>query len=1133
MRPMFTSPERALRTNRKPLNSRKLVNSRPAGKRLIWVAVLGATGLFALSAVGNNPGRAPHRTAGQQSQPPRQPLQMDVQPDFQAGVRDSPGRKARPEPDDAGEAIRWRRLSWVDEKGQVPPNALMTAVQSRLDSVSHWQRLAAQGDPEAAALGLMPSSWTFRGPQNVGGRTRSLVIHPTNPNILWAASVGGGVWKSTNAGATWTPTDDFMANLAATCLAMDPTDSNVLYCGTGEGFFNGDALQGAGIFKTTDGGTTWNQMPSTANWAGDGSGRISVNRIAVAHPNNNIILASTRDGGVQRTTDGGLTWATVRSGLGSYYVAFNPNDSTKAVAHIIDYDSGVQNWFHTAVYSTDSGATWHDSNLQHVWDFNSRIELAYAPSSPNIVYANLKSNFQITCGSPPCLSVGSVWRSTDGGRTFARTTDVQYDTLATWYNNTIWVSPTDPNFLVVGGSALFKSIDGGATVQLISAGYLLTQEPHADEHFLVAEAGFDGSTNRRLYVCNDGGVFRADNIFGASTSSGWVSLNTAYRTTQYYGAAGNAGTGRVVGGTQDNGTLTNPAGDVNAKLMFGGDGGFAAVDPIDDTYCYGEHIYLQIHRSQDHGLTSNYIFGGISDAGTLANFTAPFILDPNNRDRMLAGGQSLWRSSNVRLGNPPSWTPIWSPGFDFISAIAVAPGNSNIIWVAQNNGGVYKTNNGLAPAPTWITVDDNNTINPLPDRYPARILIDQDNSNIVYIALGGFSSGNLQRTTDGGVTWTALNGTGAASLPLAPIRGIARDPANANALYVGTEVGVFSSLDGGAHWSATNQGPANVSVDELVFLAGSRILLAATHGRGVWQANLDASGKHLFDFDGDSKTDISIWRASTGVWWIIDSSTGSFTQTGWGVPGAGDIPVAGDYDGDGKTDVAIWRASTGDWWIMNSSSGSITHTNWGLTGAGDIDIPVPGDYDGDGKTDIAIWRATTGDWWIINSSNGSITHKNWGLTGAGDIPVPGDYDGDGKTDIAIWRASTGDWWIINSSTGSFTHTGWGVPGVGDIPVPGDYDGDGKTDIAIWRATTGDWWIVNSSNGSITHKNWGLTGAGDVPVPGDYDGDGKTDIAIWRATTGDWWIINSSNGSFTHTNWGLPGAGDIAVPSSVK
>jgi hypothetical protein len=1128
MSPILTSPEEGLGTNRKPLKARKLLRSRRTGTRFIWVAVLGATSLFVLSAVGNKPGRAPRRTAGQQAQS----LKADVrEADLRAGDgREKSRGKARPEPDDAGEAIRWRRLSWVDEKGQVPPNALMTAVQNRLDNVAHWQTLSAQGDPEAS-LGITPSSWAFRGPQNVGGRTRCLVLHPTNPNILWAGSVGGGVWKSTNAGATWIPTDDFMANLAATCLAIDPTNPNVLYCGTGEGFFNGDALQGAGIFKTTDGGATWNQMASTANWTGDGSGRVTVDRIAVSHSNNNFILASTRYGGIQRTTDGGLTWTQVRGGQGSYYVAFNPSDNTKAVAHIIDYDFVVQNWFHTAVYSTDAGATWQDSNLQHILNFDSRIELAYAPSSPNIVYANLNSNFQITCGSPPCPSTGSIWRSTDGGKTFARATGLQYDTLASWYNNAIWVSPTDPNFLVLGGTALFKSTDGGATIQPISAGYLLTQEPHPDEHFLVAEAGFDGVTNKRLYVCNDGGVFRTDDIFAASTSSGWVSLNTTYRTTQYYGAAGNAGTGLVVGGTQDNGTLTSPTGTTNATLMFGGDGGFSAVDPTDDTYCYGEYIDLQIHRSQDHGMTSNYIFAGISDAGTgAANFIAPFILDPNNRDRMLAGGNFLWRSSNVRLGNPPSWTAIRSPGSDHISALAIAPGNSNVVWVAQNDGKVYKTINGLAQAPTWTTVDDNGATNPLPDRYPTRIVIDQGNSNVVYIAFGGFSSGNFQRTTDGGVTWTALTGTGAASLPLAPVRGIARDPSNANALYVGTEVGVFSSLDGGAHWSATNQGPANVSVDELVFLPGSRVLLAATHGRGIWQTNLAAlSAKHFFDFDGDTKNDISIWRASTGVWWIIDSSTGSFTHTGWGVPGAGDIPVPGDYDGDGKTDIAIWRASTGDWWILNSSNGSITHTNWGLTGAGDI--PVPGDYDGDGKTDIAIWRATTGDWWILNSSNGSITHTNWGLTGAGDIPVPGDYDGDGKTDIAIWRATTGDWWIINSSNGSITHANWGLPGAGDIPVPGDYDGDGKTDIAIWRATTGDWWIINSSNGSITHTNWGRPGAGDVPVPGDYDGDGKTDIAIWRATTGDWWIINSSNGSVTRKNWGL--AGDIAVPSSVK
>jgi len=162
--------------------------------------------------------------------------------------------------------------------------------------------------------------------------------------------------------------------------------------------------------------------------------------------------------------------------------------------------------------------------------------------------------------------------------------------------------------------------------------------------------------------------------------------------------------------------------------------------------------------------------------------------------------------------------------------------------VAQNNAEVWKTSDGLSAAPTWIAIDDNAAVNPLPNRFPTRILIDPDDKLTVYIAFGGFEDDDLQRSTDGGATWADITGSGASGLPRATIRGIARQPGNKDRLYVGTEVGVYSTTDGGATWAAANQGPANVSVDELVFMHGSTVLLAATHGRGLWTAETCAMG---------------------------------------------------------------------------------------------------------------------------------------------------------------------------------------------------------------------------------------------------------------------------------------------------
>jgi parallel beta-helix repeat protein len=267
---------------------------------------------------------------------------------------------------------------------------------------------------------------------------------------------------------------------------------------------------------------------------------------------------------------------------------------------------------------------------------------------------------------------------------------------------------------------------------------------------------------------------------------------------------------------------------------------------------------------------------------------------------------------------------------------------------------------------------------------------------------------------------------------------------------------------------------------------------------------------NVVDFDGDGKTDLAIYRRSTGAWFINPSGGGSAYGVGFGGD-ASDYPVAGDYDGDGKNDIAIYRHNTGAWFINPSGGGGI----YGVGFGGDAsDIPLPFDYDGDGKSDIAIYRISTGAWFIYPSSTGPGGIYGVGFGGdASDIPVPGDYDGDGKADMAIYRKSTGAWFIYPSEAGPSGIYGVGFGGdASDIPVPGDYDGDGKTDIAIYRATTGAWFIYPSSTGAGGIYGVGFGGdATDMPVPGDYDGDGKADLAIYRANIGAWFIYPSSTG----------------------
>ena len=278
-------------------------------------------------------------------------------------------------------------------------------------------------------------------------------------------------------------------------------------------------------------------------------------------------------------------------------------------------------------------------------------------------------------------------------------------------------------------------------------------------------------------------------------------------------------------------------------------------------------------------------------------------------------------------------------------------------------------------------------------------------------------------------------------------------------------------------------------------------------------AGLRIAKNKTADFDGDGKTDISVFRADTNSWYFLNSSNSAFNAIAFG--GGTDILAPGDYDGDGKTDQAIFRPSEGNWYFR-TKAGFVSSRTFGASG----DVPVAADYNGDGKTDVAVFRPSNGVWYIANSDSlGTYTFLQFGQNG--DKPVTGDYDGDGKSDLAVWRPSTGGWYVLRSSDGGFSAVNFGAPT--DQPAQGDFDGDGKTDIAVFRS--GTWYLLQTTNG-FAATGFGTTG--DVPAVGDFDGDNKSDIAVFRPSNGAWYILQSQNG-FIGTLFG--NSTDKPIPSA--
>jgi len=991
--------------------------------------------------------------------------------------------------------------------GRVPQERLLTAIDQTAASKAEVEAIREGRIANKQHINPATLNWIERGsysdtvgPSNgngranngvTSGRMRAILVDANDPSgkTVFIGGVDGGIWKTsdiTASPASWTLVNDYLSNLAISDIAQDPRPgmSNIMYFATGESYSNADAVRGNGVFKSIDGGSTWTYLPSS-------SALLSGTRIVCDNAGN--VYVATRYTGIKRSSDGGTTWTDISpAGL--------PTDicdlelSSTGRMHIV---TGI---FSTQGYRyTDNPAT-VDSNS---WT---------APVTPFPSYAmraelGVNGNTLYAAPANASYQVPTMYKSTDGGANWVATAGQPASGWASgqgWYSLSVVVNPTNPDEVIVGGLDNYRSTNGGSTWTKISAWVGNTgQYCHADQHKAIWYP--DGNT---VLFGNDGGIF-----YSADKGTTIRDRNVGLRLKQFYSVAMVPTPGDYfIAGAQDNGNhqFTSPGLGTSVEIT-GGDGAIVAIDQDEPQYQYGAYVYNQYRRSTNGGNT----WSSVNLSSSAGQFINPFDYDTTGNKIYCGDAAASYRRwTNPQSGSTSSVIGV-SNMVGSVTAVTVSP---------FTQGRVFFGTNSATTGGKLIRIDNADTFTSgsagidlsagLPGGTIGNIAFGSTENNIM-VVYTNYGINNIWVSNDGGTSWTASDG----NLPDMPVRWALYYPNDNTKAYIATQTGVWetNNLDGANTVWVANPSFPTVRTDMLKYRASDGTIAAATHGRGLWSTVLPAApaGRAQFDYDGDGKTDISVYRPSNTTWFLQKSQAG-FGAYQFGA--AGDIVAPADYTGDGKTDIAVWRPSTGVWYGLKSEDSTLMAGQFGQNG----DIPTPADFDGDGKADFAVYRpAAQGTFFIKQSTDGNKT-VNFGI--AEDQPVVGDFDGDGKADIAVYRPSIGDWYRFDSMSNAFVALHFGA--VGDKAVAADYTGDGKTDIAVWRPSTGVWYVLKSEDLSLIAGAFGSNG--DVPTPGDYDGDGKSDFAVFRPSTGTWYMQSTTAG-FSAYSFGSNG--DTPTPSS--
>ncbi len=689
---------------------------------------------------------------------------------------------------------------------------------------------------ETAALRKVSVGWAQAGPSNVPGRITDLAIHKDHPEVIYAASAAGGIFKSSDFGGTWSAIFDETGVQSMGAIAIHPTDPNILYAGTGEANSSGDSYEGTGIYQTIDGGTTWDYIGLPESYH---IGRIVIDQfrpesiyVAVAGK----LFGTNAERGLYRSTDGGETWDQilyVSDTTACIDVAIHPLTGTIFAAmwhrHRNPNERRVGGWTSGLYRSTDGGDNWElmTNGLPPQSNDLGRIGLSVCPWS-GVTYAIFIDH--------PGYFMG-LYKTTNLGDTWTQTNDGDLENLTSsfgWYFGQVRTVEGNPDLVYALGVQLYKSTNGGASWDWAGNGI------HVDHHGMYILP----SDHDRVYDGSDGGVH-----YTSDGADSWATFLEMPNTQFYAITIDRLNPQRLYGGTQDNGTLRTLTGaESNWDHIHGGDGFYVIVDYSDSDVIYAEYQWGWLDKSTNLGATWSDATNGIDFVDDRHNWNTPVVMDPSNNNTLYYGSNRLYKTTNGAM----NWAPISDdltdgddPGnltFGTITTIDVARTDPQVVYVGTDDANVWVTTNGGS---NWQDIAGT-----LPERWVTRVAVDPYNAAIAYVTFSGYQESSylphIFRTDDYGANWTDISG----DLPDAPINDVIVDPHDVSTLYIATDFGVFSTEDLGVTWLPLGTGMPVVPVHDLAFDVVTRKLVAGTHGRSMWQTTLACPDVVDTDTDG-------------------------------------------------------------------------------------------------------------------------------------------------------------------------------------------------------------------------------------------------------------------------------------------